>query len=201
MRITINFLFFTLGNQINYHRCDLFVMPPFDLQPTLQNDLLLLRPLQSDDLEALYAVASDPLIWEQHPVKNRCERPGFEAFFAEALDSKGAFLVIDKKSGAAIGSTRFQPVKGIPNAVEIGWTFLARPYWGGVYNRQMKQLMLDYAFQFVDCVLLYINEHNLRSQRAAEKIGGRRMEVLDGKVLETKPLSTVIYGIGKAENR
>lgn len=176
-------------------------MPPFDLQPTLQNDLLLLRPLQAADFEALYAVASDPLIWEQHPVKNRSERSGFEAFFAEALDSKGAFLVIDKKLDIAIGSTRFQPVKGVQNAIEIGWTFLARPYWGGVYNRQMKQLMLDHAFQFVDYVLLYINEHNFRSQKAVEKIGGRRIEILDGKTLETKPLSTVIYCVEKAENR
>jgi RimJ/RimL family protein N-acetyltransferase len=58
--------------------------------------------------------------------------------------------------------------------VEIGWTFLARSHWGGKYNGQMKELMLRHAFRFVERVVFLIGEHNLRSQRAVEKIGGRR---------------------------
>src|SRR5437867_2338673 len=105
----------------------------FDLQPKLENELLLLRPLREEDFENLYKVASDPLIWEQHPAKDRCERDVFELFFRDAMKSSGAFVVIDKKLGQIIGSTRFHAVKETENAIEIGWTFLARKYWGGYY--------------------------------------------------------------------
>src|ERR1700722_15159835 len=102
----------------------------FDLQPTLDNDLVVLRPVREEDFESLYKVASDPLIWEQHPAKDRCQRNVFEAFFNEAIVLKAAFVVIDKITGEIIGSTRFHPVKETQNAIEIGWTFLARKYWG-----------------------------------------------------------------------
>ena len=170
----------------------------FNTQPTLENDLLILRPLKPEDLDQLFAVAADPLIWEQHPAKERSTRAGFEVFFEEALATKSAFLVIDKKSGAAIGSTRYFPGAGIPNAVEIGWTFLAREYWGTDYNPSMKKLMLDYAFQFVDNVLFMIHETNYRSQKAVEKIGGKRVTELDQTPIETRSSATVVYVIPKS---
>src|SRR6185436_18535359 len=151
----------------------------FDLQPILKDEILILRPLEEGDFENMYKVASDPLIWEQHPSKDRCRRDVFELFFKDGMASGGAFAVIDKKAGRIIGSTRFHSVKEAENAIEIGWTFLAREYWGGHYNQAMKTLMLDYAFQFVDNVLFYIDEKNLRSQRAVEKIGGRRITQLN----------------------
>ncbi|MGB8194268.1 MAG: GNAT family N-acetyltransferase, partial [Chitinophagaceae bacterium] len=144
----------------------------FDRQPTLENDLLILRPLKEDDFEDLYAVASDPLIWEQHPQKDRCKREVFEGFFKEAMESGGAFAVIDQKTNQMIGSTRFKPVKESDNAIEIGWTFLARTYWGGNYNRSMKNLLINYAFNLVEHVLFYVHGNNTRSRKAVEKIGG-----------------------------
>jgi N-acetyltransferase len=169
----------------------------FDLQPVLQNDLLVLVPLKEEDLDYLYKVASDPLIWEQHPDKERCKRNGFEVFFREAIASKGAFKVIDNKTGEVIGSTRFHPVKETENAIEIGWTFLARQYWGGYYNKSMKKLMMDYAFQFVENIIFCINENNIRSQKAVEKIGGERIEQLENHLLEPRATSTVVYNINK----
>jgi RimJ/RimL family protein N-acetyltransferase len=169
----------------------------FDTQPTLENDLLLLKPLKAEDLDNLFKAASDPLIWEQHPAKERSTKAGFELFFKEAMESKGAFIVIDKKSGEAIGSTRFYPVSESANAIEIGWTFLARQYWGSDYNKSMKKLMMDHAFQFVDNVLFYIHETNYRSQRAVEKIGGQRITHLDNTQLVPRSPSTVIYRIHK----
>ena len=169
----------------------------FDLQPTLENKVLTLRPLREQDLDDLYKVASDPLIWEQHPSKDRCRRDVFELFFTEGLASGGAFAVIDKQSGQMIGSTRFHAVKEAENAIEIGWTFLAREYWGGRHNQAMKRLMMDYAFQFVDNVLFYIDENNLRSQRAVEKIGGNRITALVGVPLNTRSNAAVIYQITK----
>jgi len=142
----------------------------FNLQPTMENDLLILRPLCKEDFENLYRVASDPLIWEQHPAKDRCERKVFEVFFKEAIESKGAFAVIDKKTSEIIGSTRFFQVKETQNAIEIGWTFLARQYWGGEYNKSMKVLLMDYAFGFLENIIFFINENNIRSQKAVKNL-------------------------------
>lgn len=146
----------------------------FDLQPTLKGRLLELRPLRVSDFRDLYAVASDPFIWEQHPVKDRWNEDVFKQFFRESLHSGGALVVIDSKDGQVIGSSRFHGYDEQKGEVEIGWTFLARSHWGGVYNREMKELMLRHAFNFVDRVVFLVGPQNLRSQRAVEKIGGVR---------------------------
>ena len=147
----------------------------FDLQPTLEGELLRLRPLREDDWEALYAVASDPLIWEQHPVPDRYKEEVFRGFFQEAMESGGALLVLEKKDGRVIGSSRFHGYDQEKSEIEIGWTFLARSHWGGRYNEEMKRLMLRHAFRFVESVIFLVGPQNFRSQRAVEKIGGVRM--------------------------
>ena len=148
---------------------------PFDPQPTLRGDLLELRPLRTDDFDALFAVAADPLIWEQHPDSDRYQEGVFRAFFADALASGGALVAIDRSDGRVIGSSRFHGYDPAAGVVEIGWTFLARSHWGGRWNGEMKRLMLTHAFRFVDAVVFVVHEHNLRSQRAVEKIGGVRV--------------------------
>ena len=147
----------------------------FDYQPVLKGDLVELRPLRSEDYDDLYAIAADPLIWEQHPVTNRHEEGSFQAFFREALASGGTLIAIDAKTQRVIGSSRFRGYNKERSEVEIGWTFLARSHWGGIYNREMKQLMLQHAFRFVNCVVFLVGLQNLRSQRAVEKIGGVRV--------------------------
>ena len=148
---------------------------PFDLQPILKGELLELRPLRSEDFHDLYAVAADPLIWEQHPDKDRYKEEVFKEFFRGALESGGAFIAIDSKTDKIIGSSRFRGYDEEKNEVEIGWTFLARSHWGGVYNREMKQLMLRHAFRFVGSIIFAVGLQNFRSQRAVEKIGGVRV--------------------------
>ncbi len=145
----------------------------FDRQPQLNGDLVELRPLRSEHYCDLYAVAADPLIWEQHPDKNRHEQESFQVFFREALAS-GALIANDARTQLVIGSSRFHGYDKQRSEVEIGWTFLARSYWGGVYNAQMKHLMLQHAFRFVNSVVFLVGPRNLRSQRAVEKIGGVR---------------------------
>lgn len=146
----------------------------FDPQPCLDGPRLALRPLRADDKAELHAAASDPLIWAQHPDRERHTEAGFERYFADALASGGALVVIDRASGRIVGSSRFHGYDAGRREVEIGWTFLAREYWGGSYNRELKELMLAHAFSSVDCVLFAIGPDNLRSQRAVEKIGARR---------------------------
>jgi RimJ/RimL family protein N-acetyltransferase len=148
----------------------------FDLQPTLKGDLIELRPLRLQDFDALFAAASDPLIWEQHPENDRYKRKVFRRFFDGAIESKGAFAVINRTTGRIIGSSRYCNLDPLENEVEIGWTFLERAFWGGSYNRELKTLMLDHAFRFVDRVLFVVGEKNLRSQKALEKIGARYLK-------------------------
>src|SRR5271167_1082913 len=146
----------------------------FDLQPILKGELLALRPLRPDDFHELYAVASDPLIWEQHPLKDRYKEEVFKGFFREALESGGALIAIDSADDRIVGSSRFYGYDEEKSEIEIGWTFLARSHWGGIYNREMKELMLGHAFKFVNSVVFLVGPQNLRSQRAMEKIGGVR---------------------------
>jgi len=143
----------------------------FDLQPTLRGRLIELRPLRVDDFESLFSAASDPLIWAQHPEHDRYKREVFQKFFDGAIESKGALAVIEKQSGQIIGTSRYCHLNNARREVEIGYTFLARAFWGGAYNGELKALMLDHAFQFVDRVVFVVGETNLRSQRALQKIG------------------------------
>ncbi len=143
----------------------------FDFQPTLSGHLLALRPLRQDDWGPLFAVASDPLIWEQHPNSDRYQEDVFRQFFADALQSGGALVVIDRATGHIIGSSRYHDFDPAGRVVEIGWTFLARRYWGGRYNGELKRLMLEHAFHCVDEVRFVIGPDNRRSRRAVEKIG------------------------------
>ena len=143
----------------------------FELQPILKGELIELRPLTPEDWDDLFSVASDPLIWEQHPESDRYKEEVFKIFFKDALESGGAFVVIDTKNKRIIGSTRFHGYDPEKSEIEIGWTFLARKYWGGRYNREMKQLMLAHAFKFVENVVFFVGENNIRSQKATEKIG------------------------------
>ena len=148
------------------------------LQPILEDDLVLLRPLEAIDFEALYQVAKDPLIWEQHPAKNRHQKSQFEKLFKEFIDSKATLVIIDQSTGEVIGSSRFKYPPKNQTAIEIGWSFLARNYWGGTYNKSVKTLMINHAFQFVETIVFYIDKTNIRSQRAVEKIGGKKADPL-----------------------
>ena len=145
---------------------------PFDLQPILKGNHLELRPLRAEDFDDLFAVASDPLIWEQHPDSDRYQEMRFGEFFREALESGGALVAVDTRDDGIIGSSRFHGYDKDRSEVEIGWTFLARSHWGGRYNGEMKRLMLQHAFKFVDRVIFLVGPQNIRSQRAVEKIGG-----------------------------
>ena len=167
---------------------------PFELQPYLKGELLELRPLEGEDFDDLFAVASDRLIWEQHPCSDRYQESVFQEFFRDAIASGGALVVIDRDTGRVIGSSRYNAYNETKREIEIGWTFLARSHWGGVYNREMKLLMLRHAFRFVDRVIFVIGATNFRSQRAMEKLGGIRA----GSKFDEKNRENYIYQIAAA---
>ncbi len=145
----------------------------FDFTPTLIGPTIALRPLVAGDFEALYAAAADPLIWAQHPYPLRYQRNVFETgFFASAIESEGALIVIDNATGRVIGSSRFYEWQPDTREIAIGFTFLTRSHWGGTTNRELKRLMLDHAFRWARVAWFHVGSNNMRSRKAMEKIGG-----------------------------
>lgn len=161
----------------------------FDRQPVLVGALLELRPIRAGDFEALFQVAADPLIWQQHPEPNRYQKATFRAFFEEALASGGALVALDRATGQIIGSSRYHGYDAERSVIEIGWSFLARAYWGGRYNGEMKRLMVEHAFRSVKRVIFIIGPDNHRSQRAVEKIGAVRA----GTTTDARGRERVVY--------
>lgn len=149
------------------------------LQPLLQASLLTLRPLAPSDFEALYLVAANPKVWEQHPQPDRYKREVFQKYFDGALASQGAFTIIENSSGRVIGSSRYYDLDLHMRTITIGYTFLGSEFWGGKFNQELKTLMLNYAFKFVDAVNFQIGENNLRSRRAIEKIGATLLKSVE----------------------
>ncbi len=173
----------------------------FDLQPSLTGHLLYLRPLQPGDWEGLFRAASDPRIWEVHPVSDRWKEEVFRQFFREGLESGGALVAIDRTTGEIVGSSRYSNLKPEEREIEIGSTFLARSHWGGLCNGEMKRLMIEHAFRFVDTVVFRVGTDNFRSRRAVERIGGiltDRREIVN---LHDRVIEHVVYAISRPPRR
>src|SRR3954447_13963892 len=169
----------------------------FDLQPHLKGELIELRPLVPNDWDELFAVASDSRIWEQHPEADRHKEEVFRIFFKDALESGGAFVIIDRNTQRIIGSTRFYGYDPDKSEIEIGWTFLARKYWGGRFNAEMKRLLLNHAFKFVERVVFFVGQNNVRSQRALEKLDAINVGTATRTYGNHPPTSNVKYVINK----
>ena len=145
----------------------------FNSQPTnLSNENIKLIPLQESDFQRLFAVASDPKIWEQHPNPNRYQKKDFTIFFKGAMESKGAFIILDSKTDEVIGSSRFYEYDEQKSIVLIGYTFIGTKFWGKKVNNHLKSLMMNHAFQFVNKIHFHVGGNNKRSQIAMERLGG-----------------------------
>ena len=171
-----------------------------DLQPTLIGPTVTIKPISADDWTELFAAGADPEIWRVHPVSDRYTEPAFRKFFDSAVNSKMGFVFVDRATGRLIGSSRYHGYESALGEIEIGWTFIVRSHWGGRANREVKRLMLDHAFTFVDTVIFWVGHRNWRSQGAMTKIGGIKR---DG--LFTRELSGAtphfIFEIGKDRYR
>jgi len=179
--------------------------PDLDRQPLLEGERYLLRPLEADDWTALYAIASDPAVWEQHPIQDRWREDVFRAFFDDALAKGGALAIIDKHKDAIIGSSRFQALRSAEedeeeqSAVEIGWTFLSPRYWGKGANREVKRLMVGHALASVERVDFRVGEANWRSRIALEKIGAQQTRRTDLDRYEGKRVLHLVYAITRED--
>jgi RimJ/RimL family protein N-acetyltransferase len=168
------------------------------IQPSyLVNDIVELVPLKQSDFEELYAVASDPLIWEQHPNPDRYKKEVFEVYFKGAIASGGAFLIKDPSTNDILGCTRFYDFNETEKSVLIGYTFFARSCWGRGINHAVKHLMLDYAFQFVDKVIFHVGANNIRSQKAMEKLGAVKLGFEEVAYYGEATRTNIVYCIEK----
>ena len=171
----------------------------FDMQPELSGKTLCLRPLTEADRAAMTAASSDPLIWELHPAVDRHLSEKFQPYFDKLLASGGTLVVIDRANKSIIGWSSYGELRPEAREVEIGWTFLTRAYWGGGTNREMKRLMLTYAFASVDTVVFRVAADNLRSRAAMEKIGGMLIDRPAEIIFEGRAVPHVVYAIGKVD--
>ncbi|RWU10718.1 GNAT family N-acetyltransferase [Pedobacter chitinilyticus] len=171
----------------------------FSIQPTLENDRVTLVPLQETDFEALYEVASDPKVWEQHPNKDRWKRDVFQIFFDGAMQSKGAFKIVDQTNGQVIGSTRFYDYDAAEDSILIGYTFYGTAYWGKGINHSVKKMMLDYIFQFVSKVNLHVGTTNVRSQIAVGRIGAEKVAEQEVTYFGEQPKLNFVYQIDRTK--
>lgn len=170
---------------------------PAILQPTLEGQRIIVRPIKPGDFAELYSLACDPSVWEQHPAQNRHLEPEFRAFFDGALHSGSGFSFVDKATGLLMGSSRYGNFNPDRREIEIGWTFLSKDYWGKQVNAESKSLMIGHAFTFVDTVLFWVDENNKRSQRALEKFGARRRPNLHKRAEADIKASYRVYEIHK----
>jgi len=171
----------------------------FDIQPILEHDQVILYPLQEGDFDALYAAASDPRIWEQHPNKDRWKKEVFRTFFEGAMQSRGAFKIVDSSTGGIAGSTRFYDYQEQEDSIMIGYTFYATKYWGRGINHAVKAMMLDYIFRFVSQVYFHIGAGNIRSQIAIGRLGAQKVAEQEIAYFGEAPKLNFVYRIGKEE--
>ena len=170
-----------------------------NIQPTLENENVILHPLQDKDFDDLYAVASDPKIWEQHPNKDRCKIEVYKVFFEGTMQSKGAFKIVNKAAGHVMGSTRFYDHNQEENSISIGYTFYGREYWGKGFNHSVKSLMLDYIFQFVSKVHFHIGAENIRSEVAIGRLGTTKIDEQEIAYFGEQAKLNYIYCLTKEE--
>jgi RimJ/RimL family protein N-acetyltransferase len=169
----------------------------FDLQPHLIGSLVELRPLRASDFEALFTISSDPLLWEQHPEPDRFKREIFEGFFEQAMGSKGAFAILDRKTGRIIGSSRYYRAHFDERELAIGYTFIDRAFWGTGYNPDAKKLLVEHAFKFVDRVFFEVGAQNIRSRKAMENIGGKLILETELPARDGGMRPIAVYGMSK----
>ena len=168
-----------------------------DIQPILETESVILYPLQENDFDDLYNAAADPKIWEQHPNKNRWQKEIFKIFFEGALQSKGAFKIVDKITDKAIGSTRFYDFHPDEDSIHIGYTFYAVKYWGKGINHSVKKIMLDYIFQFISKVYFHIGAENYRSQISITRLGAKKIDEQKVTYFGEAPKLNFVFEINK----
>jgi RimJ/RimL family protein N-acetyltransferase len=147
---------------------------------TLQDNHVLLEPLGLHHAPDLEAAAADGELWKLWFTS--APAPGqARAYIEKALDGLAAntmlpFAVREKSSGDIVGTTRFYEFDPALPRIAIGYTWYAKRWQKSHLNTACKRLLLEYAFDSLDCVAVefHTDGRNLDSQRAIERLGARR---------------------------
>lgn len=171
---------------------------PFIFPTILKDDLVEASALQENNFAELFKAANDPIIWEQHPNKNRYKQEEFSIYFEGAIKETTAFLVRDMNTKEVIGCSRYYDYNELEKKITIGYTFFITKCWGKEYNKRLKKLMIDYAFQFVDTIIFVVGAVNKRSQIAVERLGATKVKEQTTAYYGEQPKLDFIYHLNKA---
>lgn len=165
----------------------------------LEGTLVVVEPLALEHGDDLWEAAQDPEVWRWLPENAAAHRTGFDRWLAEALAERDAgeqvpFAVVARRTGKAIGSTRFLTLRPEHRGLEIGWTWNASSAWGTGANVEAKLLLLRHAFETLGCMRVEFKTDalNARSRAALEALPARfegvfvkHMLVRDGAVRDS----------------
>ena len=175
--------------------------------PKLENQRVKLTLLDLSNYKHLIEIAKEKdLIYYSPSDISTPEK--LKEYVATAVDGyyhKTAipFIIFDKKKNVYAGSTRFGNVNYKNKVLHIGWTWLGKEFQGTGLNKNIKFLMLQYAFETLqfEKVEFRIDERNILSRKAVEGIGGKLEGVLrkDTIMQDGFKRNTCCYGILKEE--
>lgn len=179
----------------------------FDLSPTLENEYLLLSPLTLENYESLISVASQEKLVQYSPsdiyTPETLRKYVSIALAQKEMQTSIPFIVFDKKKQHYAGSSRFMNINRKNKVLEIGSTWIGKEFQGSGLNTQMKHLMVHHAFDVMgfEKIEFRIDERNIRSRKAVEKLGGILEGILRKNVflLDGFKRNTCCYGILKEE--
>jgi len=171
---------------------------------TLLGNRVRLEPLSFErHLDGLCEIGLDPDLWKWtlNVITTRDELTAYllEAFDMQSERSALTFVIIEQKSGQVVGCTRFGNIEPKHRRVEIGWTWIGKPYQRTHVNTEAKYLMLRHAFEVWGCrrVELKTNVLNKKSRDAIQRIGGKEEGILRKHAISDRGVSrdTVYYSI------
>ncbi len=179
-------------------------------QVTLEGKYVLLRPPSINDLEELSSAAQDGEIWKNpyalFPNPSEMSEYLQNLMKEEEQQQKKTilpFIIVDKQSNKIVGSTRYLNIDYDNNRVEIGHTWIAKSYRRTVVNSESKLLMLQHAFENLNCIAVEIRTDilNTVSRKAIERLGAKQDGILrNHKIMRNGRIrDTVCYSIIKSE--
>ncbi|WP_249661278.1 GNAT family N-acetyltransferase [Lysinibacillus fusiformis] len=169
----------------------------------LENSIVKLKPLELNDLSGILEAASYPEIWSHMSttIEKMVDVNNFveNALLMRRNKTEFPFVIVDKKTGEIIGSTRFMDIDDTHQRVEIGTTWLTPAYWRTAINTNCKYLLLQYCFETLHLqrVQIKTDHENSQSQKAIERIGATKEGVLRNHIIRKDGTTrhTVMYSI------
>lgn len=163
----------------------------FNQHLVLEDDRVLLRPLQFADVEnLLYLSENEPYLWKYSLVSGGGGKASLENYLGIALEARNSktefpFIVLDKRTGRYAGSTRYYDINFPFSTLQLGYTWYGSEFHGTGLNKHCKFLLLRCAFETLgmERVEFRADSNNARSIAAMKSIGCK----VDGILRSTSP--------------